>query len=67
MYGTGPPFHPVNQIAALANTPAPVHSLPALDDPLLSETDRHVLTHCSRFSGIARQFAEPTAAVGSAN
>src|SRR6266568_1804237 len=60
MYGTGPPFHAVSQIAALANTPEPAHSLPGPDDPLPPGTGGHVLTHCSRFSGIARQFAEPT-------
>src|SRR5579859_5121099 len=61
-YGTGPPPHPVNHVAARVNTAIPSrHPGSGLDWPSLLKISGQLAGHCSRSSGIVRRFAEPTA------
>src|SRR6266536_1773514 len=60
-YGTGPPFHVVSQVAARARTASPSEQpFTGPDEFPRPVATGQVLTHCSGFSGIACQFAEPT-------
>src|SRR5438105_3594195 len=53
-YGTGPPFHAVNHVAARANTASPAMQPAASASDDLSACGQ-VLTHCSGLAGIACQ------------